>query len=121
LLFLPQRPPKEFDSHIGATSLVGEDSEQMQRLGVIRLQCQDIAITRVGFAAAPSLMMLDAGFQELNYARIVRWSSKRGIRAALTAIHVRMRLGKYLNMSELKERSAMQTQQFSGLSPKATT
>jgi hypothetical protein len=94
--------------------LVREDSEQMQRVGVVRLQLQDIAITRFGFAAAATLVMLHTGFQEFNYARIVGCSPKRGIHAALTAIHVRMGLRKYLNMSELKRAQHDGKLQFSG-------
>jgi hypothetical protein len=53
-------------SEVVAADLVGDDAEQMQRLGVFWLRRQDLAVERFGLRQPPSLVVLEREFEGLR-------------------------------------------------------
>jgi hypothetical protein len=89
---LLERQSNEIERDVMAAALMGENAKEMQRVGMIGFDREDLLIVRLGLNGTAGLMMRNTGFQEFERARIARFLLEAAlllrIGAALMPIHV---------------------------------
>jgi hypothetical protein len=85
------RAGDEIDSGVVASRLVRSDAQELQRVGMARLQCQDLSVERLGSSEIASLVVLQRLPEERCDLRALR-GRKTGLRGgpAFLAIHERV-------------------------------